>query len=39
MADFYFPQRGMFAVARAILSPLRPTRGGAEPSLPLADPA
>jgi hypothetical protein len=30
MADFYFPQRGMFAVGRVFISPLKPTRRGAE---------
>ena len=32
MADFYFPQRGMFAVGRVFISPLKPTDGGAEPN-------
>jgi hypothetical protein len=31
MADFYFPQRGMFAVGRVFVSPLKPTRRGTEP--------
>jgi hypothetical protein len=31
MADFYFPQRGMFAVGRVFISPLKPTRSGTEP--------
>jgi hypothetical protein len=31
MADFYFPQRGMFAVGRVFISPLQPTRSGTEP--------
>jgi hypothetical protein len=30
MADFYFPQRGVFAVGRVFISPLRPTGRGAE---------
>jgi len=30
MADFYFPQRGMFAVGRVFISPIKPTRRGAE---------
>jgi len=32
MADFYFPQRGMFAVGRVFISPLKPTDGGTEPN-------
>jgi hypothetical protein len=33
MADFYFPQRGMFAVGRVFISPMEPsTLGGAETS-------
>jgi hypothetical protein len=31
MADFYFPQRGMFAVGRVFMSPLTPTGRGAKP--------
>jgi hypothetical protein len=31
MADFYFPQRGVFAVGRVFISPLKPTFRGAEP--------
>jgi hypothetical protein len=31
MADFYFPQRGMFAVGRVFISPLKPIHHGAEP--------
>lgn len=31
MADFYFPQRGVFALGRVFVSPLKPTRPGAEP--------
>jgi hypothetical protein len=31
MVDFYFPQRGMFAVGRVSVSPLKPTRRGADP--------
>jgi hypothetical protein len=30
MADFYFPQRGMFAVGRVFISPLRPSDWRAE---------
>lgn len=30
MADFYFPQRGMFAVGRVFISPLKPTRSRTE---------
>jgi hypothetical protein len=30
MADFYFPQRGMFAVGRVFISPLKPTGSGTE---------
>ena len=32
MADFYFPQRGMFAVGRVFISPLKPTPSGTEPA-------
>jgi hypothetical protein len=32
MADFYFPQRGMFAVGRVFISPLKPTPSGTEPT-------
>ena len=28
MADFYFPQRGMFAIGRVFINPLTPTRPG-----------
>jgi hypothetical protein len=28
MADFYFPQRGMFAIGRVFINPLNPTRPG-----------
>ena len=31
MADFYFPQHGIFAVGRVLISPLKPTRGGIDP--------
>lgn len=31
MADFYFPQRGMFAVGRVFISPLKPTRREDQP--------
>ena len=31
MADFYFPQRGMFAVGRVFISPLKATHHGSEP--------
>jgi hypothetical protein len=31
MADFYFPQRGMFAVGRVFISPLTSSRHGADP--------
>ncbi|MBV8160500.1 MAG: hypothetical protein JO265_06215 [Acidimicrobiia bacterium] len=32
LADFYFPQRGMFAVGRVFISPLEPASGGVEPA-------
>jgi hypothetical protein len=32
MADFYVPQRGMFAVGRMFLSPLKPARGETDPA-------
>jgi hypothetical protein len=28
MADFYFPQRGVFAIGRVFINPLNPTRPG-----------
>jgi hypothetical protein len=31
MADFYFPQRGMFAMGRVFISPLKPSDRQAEP--------
>jgi len=31
MADFYFPQRGMFAVGRVFISPLNRSDRRAEP--------
>lgn len=31
MADFYFPQRGIFAVGRVFITPHKPTGRGAEP--------
>ena len=31
MADFYFPERGMFAVGRVFVSPIEPTRSRTEP--------
>jgi hypothetical protein len=30
MADFYFPQRGMFALGRVFITPFKPTRRGAK---------
>jgi hypothetical protein len=31
LADFYFPQRGMFAIGRVFISPLKSTRLETEP--------
>jgi hypothetical protein len=31
MADLYFPQRGMFAMGRVFISPLKPSDRQAEP--------
>ena len=31
MSDFYFPQRGMFAVGRVFISPLKPARRETDP--------
>jgi hypothetical protein len=31
MADFYFPQRGVFAIGRVFISPITPTYGEANP--------
>ena len=32
MADFYFSQRGVFALGRVFISPLKPTRSDTEPA-------